>query len=59
MFNVDTEDKQLELVNTTSVTAKKQKQYLQNFKCLNYRVFLYRSKQKLAIDFKQQSESPN
>ena len=43
MFNVDTEDKQLELVNTTSVTAKKQKQYLQNFKCfkcLNYRVFL-------------------
>ena len=27
MFNVDAEDKQLELVTTTSVTAKKQKQY--------------------------------
>ena len=27
MFNVDAEDKHLELVTTTSVTAKKQKQY--------------------------------
>ena len=27
MFNVDAEDKQLELATTTSVTAKKQKQY--------------------------------
>ena len=27
MFNVDAEDKQLELATTSSVTAKKQKQY--------------------------------